>query len=127
MKKTISAIFATILGVAMVTACSASPDADLNGYWEWQEEDILFETEVADGEIKTFLTMDDLRALYWVGSFPTFGVDGEKIESEGYSDELDGSIFGSMDETKEFTFKDGKLYFEFGIVGTSTNVELEKK
>jgi len=131
MKKYVLVLLALIIvllsGCAAVPATSAPEPVSLSGDWSYDSEGFSFSGEVVGDEITLNLIAQDSTGLYWTGTFASEATDGEVITSDADTDALAVSLFGSSDPTKDFTFKDGKLTFEFTIMGTTSTVALSQK
>lgn len=140
MKKYLFALFAA---TALVLTGCAGPSpvtpgetivtedttTNLTGDWGYSSDTFSFEAEVAADEITIYILLDEgtSKGLYWTGTFLEEVKDGDTILSKADVDALASSLYGSGDEEKKFTFTDGKLVYEFSIMGTTTTVQLEKK
>ena len=102
---------------------------DLTGDWGYSSDTFSFEAEVDNGEITIYILLDEgtSKGLYWTGTFLDKAEDGETIVSQADVDALASSLYGSGDEEKKFEFRDGKLGYQFTIMGVTTDVQLEKK
>lgn len=131
MNSTKRSIAALLIPVALILAgCSAAPSSteptDLTGDWSYSKDSVAFEATVEGDVIEVYLTLDDTEGLYWTGTFQEEAVDGEVISSTADTDALDASLYGSMDGSKDFIFKNGELTYEFTILGTVTEVVLKR-
>jgi len=129
MKKLISTVLVIMAVTFGLTACSdgsGNTPENLTGDWTWTKDGINFEAMVTETEIEIYLTLDETRGLYWRGTFETSLAPDSTYTSKGDLEALEASLYGSLDSTKEFTYEDGRLVYEFGIMGTSTEVWLEK-
>lgn len=72
--------------------------------------------------------MPDSTALYWKGTFPASDplADGTVIVSQADRTAMDESLFASRGTDKGFTYRDGKLSFQFTALGVTKTVYLEK-
>lgn len=131
MKKYILILFTSAL--LILTGCAATPQpstseaTSLSGDWSYQGDTFEFEGTVKDETITLNIVLEDGTGLYWLGTFPEKAKDGDVLTSQADIDALASSLYGSVDSEKKFTFKDGKLLYEFKILGTTTNVELERE
>lgn len=108
-------------GNSSISIPSDSPTSS-NGIWAGDG----MTAEVKDGDIEIHFESDDTKALYWSGTFPKTFEDGE-FESTGDTEAMFASLMGSSDETKTFTFKDGKIIYEVSAMGVTKTVKLERK
>lgn len=130
MKKFLALIFIPVM--FMLGGCvplEESAKVNLTGTWVADLDNGLgFAADVTATDISVSLTMEDSSALYWLGTFSgTDVINGQKITSEADVEALAGSIFGSQDAEKTFTYTDGKLTFPFSIMGVSQVVKLVKQ
>jgi len=127
--KRLTAVF--LVPIALVLAgCTAAPSSteptDLTGKWSYSKDTVQFEAEVKGGDIEVYLTLDDTKGLYWSGTFENEAVDGQEISSDADTAALDESLYGSTAESKDFTFTNGELHFDFTIMGTDTDISLRR-
>lgn len=130
MKKFLALIFIPMM--LLLGGCVPLEDSaktDLTGHWVADlDNGLSFEADVTATDISVSLAMEDSSALYWLGTFSgTDVIDGQKITSEADVEALAGSIFGSQDAEKVFTYEDGQLTFPFSIMGVSQTVKLVKQ
>lgn len=72
------------------------------------------------------LELDGLSGLYWAGDFD-FGSDissNEVVTSEVDESQMGRGLLTSGSSTKEFTYEDGSIFFEFSIMGVTETIEL---
>jgi hypothetical protein len=120
--------------VLAMTACSGAATkvtpADLNGAWASADANgTTFEAAISDNLIEINLASSGTKALYWKGTLP-LGSDSTAdftVTSAADTDALSGSILGSQDPTKTFTYSAGKLKFDFSAMGVTKTVELSKR
>ncbi len=69
------------------------------------------------------------KFLYWVGDYklPETLEKEFTFTSNADKEALSTSIMGSQDDTKEFTYKNGKISFEFQAMGMTKTIEMQKK
>ena len=103
-------------------------DSGFDGKWKYEDASGQeFRATIAGNKITVVWQMDaSTKGLYWVGTFPTDDTDGT-IVSKADRNALSKSIVGSQDETKTFTAEDGNLLFDFGAMGVTKTVTLEKQ
>lgn len=94
--------------------------------WKYDSNGVEFESFIENGVITISLVGDGSRALYWKGTFVVPDNDGKKfvVESKADTFALKGSMLGSTDPTKTFTYDNRKLSFEFGAMGVTKTVEM---
>jgi hypothetical protein len=106
---------------------SETSSTNLNGNWNYKSDSLSFEASVSSKRITIYILLqDDSKGLYWQGTFPEKAQEGDTITSQADTEALASSLYGSSDESKKFKFQDGKLSYEFSIMGTTTDVQLQK-
>lgn len=122
-KKLMVFVAATLLMFGLA-ACGSTNNEPWDG--EWKADGM---TATIDGEtVEIHFEDDGTRALYWKGTFePPFETihDGEIISVKNA--ETDLSLMGSLDDTKIFKAKDGKINFTLGMMGVEKTVSLAKQ
>jgi hypothetical protein len=118
--------FALILTGCSTPTPSSTEPTSLSGDWAYSSDSTKFTGTVSGDDIEIYLTLDDSTGLYWSGTFQDEAVNGEKISSDADVAALETSLFGSLDEKKDFVFKDGALVFEFTILGVTQDIQLKK-
>lgn len=115
----------------VLLGASAKEPVMLDGAWasKVSENKVMFTALVKGNSIEVNLISEDtsegdLTALYWAGTFRT--MDEKTWTSVADTERLSGSILGSMDTTKTFTYEDGKLSFNFGALGVTKIIQMEK-
>lgn len=93
---------------------SRSDDSD-----GWQE------AVVTDCRIEVYWVSDDMRALYWAGTFDPVG-DGVKT-SENDKASTSAALMASGADTKDFTCIDGIISYEVTAMGAATTLSLSRK
>ena len=139
MAKKLIALLLAAASVLALTACAKEDTAtppDLVGAWIQPSEGEWFHiATITDDtiEIWWYLPSEDKRDLYWSGTFtaPTDGKEPYVFLSENKytEDELNASFYynrTSREETKEFTYKDGKLSYNVTSGHLRLGYSLEK-
>ena len=117
-----------IFSVGMLSACSnANEPQELAGEYSYQSDTFNFTADVADSVINIYLIMDENKALYWTGTLKDTALVGDVIVSDADVDALALSLFGSLDETKEFTVGNGTLIYDFSIMAIDSTITLDKE
>lgn len=118
--------FAVLVVLALsLSACGGtSSTGSLNGTWKSDSPSMT--AHISNNTIEIDMTGGDSSALYWKGTMPSSTADGAELLSNGDTKAMDNSMLGSQDASKRFVYKDGKLTFTFGILGTTRTVELER-
>lgn len=125
MNKATALLLALFLSLA---ACGSDVEPEsLEGVWMTADDAAVQMTaEIIDGDIIIDWTMEDISALYWMGSAPDEATDGDSFTSNGNTAQMDASLLGSGDPTKEFRYEDGKISFELTVVGVTQRIYLER-
>lgn len=129
MHKRLFIAIALILTMFTVTACSGGEDEPTNFNGSWSSADTLgatFKATIESDTIKVNLKTRDSEGLYWAGTFSSVLDENKQIKSVGDKGLLEKSVFGSLDESKAFTYNKGDLVFKFTMLGTGTEVRLKK-
>ncbi|MGP9527943.1 MULTISPECIES: hypothetical protein [unclassified Glutamicibacter] len=71
----------------------------------------------------------DTKSIYWVGTFkaPKAGAESFTWTSQRDQKATDSAIMASGDDSKKFTFINGEISYEAGIMGTTTTMRLSKQ
>lgn len=135
-KRILAVLLAACVAAVALGACQTSDEiakpatldvqTNLNGKWQGEANGAIFLAEVNADHIRVNLKLRDTDGLYWAGSFKSLVDAPQTIESAGDTAVLKGSMFGSLDKTKSFSYKDDAIKFTFGIAGTTTDVEMTK-
>lgn len=128
---TIAFLFVTACGGPAPTSSSSEQGVSLSGHWTMADSsDPSFQIvgDITDSTVKLTWKSDDISGLYWKGSFnaPKSVSDGTVILSRGDTKAMDASILGSTSKTKEFTYDDGQLSFDFTLQGITKTIHLEQ-
>lgn len=72
---------------------------------------------------------ESTTALYWVGTYeaPKEATDTFTWTSAGDVAQMETALLASGDDSKEFTYEDGKLKYELTAMGVTMTVEMEKQ
>lgn len=87
----------------------------------WTSADHTFVAHIKDDRISMDMHVDDVRGLYWQGSFKS---TGNRITSKADRKVLANAAFGSEDKTKLFVYRAGRLHFPFRINGVTKVITL---
>jgi hypothetical protein len=113
-------------GSMPASSASSTESTTLTGEWSYAKDSMAFDAEVAGDMINIYLTLDESRGLYWAGTFEEAAVDGQIVASNADTAALEASLYGSQSDTKEFTFRNGQIEFEFTIMGVVTEIGLTR-
>lgn len=101
---------------------------NLDGTWKGGDPDFLFVATIKNDTITMDIQMgDNTKALYWQGTFVSEPGDGETVVSNADKEALNSSLLGSTEDTKEFVTGAGTITFDFGMMGVTKTVNLEKE
>lgn len=127
---TIAFLFVTACGGPTQTSSSPEQGVSLSGHWTMADSsDPSFQIvgDVKNSSVTLTWKSDNVSALYWKGSFDATDVtDGTVIVSQGDLQAMAGSILSSSSKTKEFTYDDDQLSFDFTVQGVTKTIHLEK-
>lgn len=141
MKKIASIFLAGVMALSLVacgggsagTAESKTPP-DLTGEWKQSNSDSAdsYQSASISGEIIEIYWVSDAgktKALYWAGSFaaPVDTVEPYTWESKNDKSQTETALLASGDDTKAFTYQNGKISYEVSAMGITKTVELEKQ
>lgn len=121
-----------VLVIAFLVACSSSSNdpVTLEGVWtsiENPDSTSRMSAIISDDEIEISILDDDgTRMLYWLGTVPEAVTSDDTFISNADVEALSVAIMGLLKETKEFTYKNGELSFEQGLMGMSWTVTMRK-
>lgn len=99
----------------------------LTGDWTGGDSIVGIEATIEDGVITIYDVIEDSRYLYWVGTAPETVSEGETFVSEADSKRLRDALLASQEDEKEFTYEDGELTYESGIMDVITTNRLYKE
>lgn len=129
MRKVLSILLLLILGLGLFVGCGQKAEPlNLNG--EWQSED--FKAVIENDYITIEWNNEDTQttALYWAGSVdvPKDIMSNEEYKwtSKNDTEKTSSAILASPAETKDFTYKDGKITFEYSAMGVDSTANLTK-
>ena len=102
---------------------------DLTGTWTQENAgDSYQEAVITDDTINIYWISDSdsTRSIYWAGTYkvPSESVDGYEWTSERDAAKTDFALLASPDDTKNFTYKDGKISYEVSMLGTTATMHL---
>ena len=107
--------------------------ADLTGTWKMTngaDGQSAFTATVTDDTIEIQYDTNDMKALYWKGSYqaPTEAGDW-KWTSTGDKEAMSASLLASQNDSKDFTYTDSDktLAFDYTIQGITKTVKMAKQ
>lgn len=107
-------------------SCGTADSQSLRGVWESQHPQMV--AHIYKNSIQIDHQFDDGDSgLYWKGTFSSTLSNGESFRSKPDAKALDFALFGSTAKSKKFTYKNGRLMFQFSILGITKKVVLVKK
>ena len=97
--------------------------------WASENKDGSYqEATITDDSIEINWISDDgaTKSVYWSGTYtaPTEFVEEYSWTSDRNKEKIDSALLASTDDTKEFTYKNGKISYEVSAMGTTSTVEL---
>lgn len=97
-----------------------------NGTWVTDPQ--FMEAKIVGNLITVNIVTEDSKSLFWKGTWDPAAkaTDGTTIISKADVEALSGSIMGSSEKTKPFTFNNDELTFEFSMMGTTKTVRIRK-
>lgn len=108
--------------------------SDLTGTWsnkDGNSEDAWMEAVITDTTISIDWISDggDTRWVYWVGTFDPMveGTDAQEVVSERDTGKTSSGLLASSQDTKEFSYDDGKISYSQSALGQTTTIYLEKQ
>ena len=114
-----------------VTAPALPPD--LSGEWKSEEKEEAFQgANITDDTIEIYWVGqddgEDFVALYWAGTFvpPSDGKEPYSWESVNDTEKTSSALLASEDETKVFTYQDGKISYSVTFAGETRTLDLQK-
>lgn len=142
MRKTLLTTLGILASISLLSACGGSTEASemkvldsLVGEWHQINADEVGVDMVATVNPASIQidvkTREGSHSVYWLGTFETDQDLSKKIDIVSNADsdaqmQMDASIFGSQSKTKQFTYENGELTFEFTIMRTTSTVRLQK-
>lgn len=103
---------------------------DLTGAWVeagYEDLDVFMYGAILDGQIEVMWNMEEntIHALYWAGTYtPPTEPGSYSWVSENDTEKTGSALFASGDDTKEFLYEDGVLYFWLTVSGVSRNIKM---
>lgn len=102
---------------------------NLTGVWTSEENNGSYqEAIISENTIEINWVSDGgiTKSIYWIGTYtaPNEAVDEYSWVSERDKEKTDSALLASTDDTKDFTYANGKISYEVSALGTTTTVEL---
>lgn len=115
-------------------AVSEEPNETFSLDGEWKQTNIndpssYHVATIKDGTIEILWASDedDVKMLYWAGSFESPTKDeATTITSQADHEQNDSALLASSDDTKDFEYKNGVLSYEFTAMGVTMTVKMER-
>lgn len=128
-QKLFAAIIIGSILMVSISACgsgdkSTSKSTTFNGVWTSSNPHMS--ADIFDETIEITIISDDVRGLYWKGTFPKSVSEDTTFVSNGDTKAMNISLLGSQDSKKKFTYSDNELSFELGMLGTIQTIHLKK-
>lgn len=137
MKKKLIITLLTALMLLSVAACGSRSKEDktipdLTGTWKSENNDGSYqEAIITEDSIEINWVVDDgkTKSIYWAGTFtaPTEASDTYKWTSERDKEKTDMALLASTDDSKDFSYSNGKISYQVSAMGTTTTLELTKE
>lgn len=107
-----------------------NPIPDLTGVWTQVDAGDRYQQATIQGDTIeiNWIGADGTSALYWAGSFiaPTTEDEPYTWTSANDTSKTSGALMASGDETKDFTYEDGKISYSVSMMGITNTMQLEK-
>lgn len=111
-------------------APTPEPAPDLTGVWTQVDAGDSYQQATIQGDTIeiNWIGTDGTSALYWAGSFsaPSTADEPYTWTSTNDTSKTSGALMASSDETKDFTYEDGKISYSVSMMGVTTTLQLEK-
>lgn len=142
MRKKFFATLLTIIAVLLMVGCGENANGgassttseipDLTGAWKSEDNDGSYQEAIISDNVIEINWISDggkTKSIYWIGTYtaPTEAVETYEWISERDKEKTDTAMFASSDDTKTFSYIDGKLSYEVSVAGTTTTLELTKE
>ncbi len=137
MKKKLTITLLTAFMLLSLTACGGKSKEsesipDLTGTWKSENNNGSYqEAVITEDSIEINWVMDDgkTKSIYWAGTFtaPTEATDTHEWTSERDKEKTDTALLASTDDSKDFSYSNGKISYEVSTMGTTTTLELTKE
>lgn len=113
-------------GAPTAPAAQSTP-ISLDGQWHQTNgmPTMSMAGSISHGTIHLDLTLGDVNGVYWDGSFDTDQMSGDSFVITSQSNYPDGMLSSPAD-SKEFTYENGVLSYQFTIRGMTETVKLIK-
>lgn len=113
------------------TSEPASEPLNLTGTWASEETDGSYQEAIISDSTITINWVSDggtTTSIYWAGSYtaPTSDVEEYSWTSDRDKAQTDSALLASTDDTKDFSYKNGKISYSVSALGVTTTYELEK-
>lgn len=131
MCKRVLSLFIAALMIFGLTACGETFGGvpDMTGNWtEVDPGDGMYHVAVIQEDtIEVYWVSETINALYWAGTFAASSEEETNVwHSMNDTEKTQMSILSSGEETKTFTYEDGKLSYEVSAFGVTSVVELKR-
>lgn len=118
----------TVVSISEATKAPVQHSTDSwNGLWK--SDPALFEATISGNLITINIVDKDSSSLYWKGTWDpkTPMTNGSTCISKADTVALENSLMGSTNPTKEFTYSNHILSYDFTMLGTTKTVHLSKE
>lgn len=133
MRKKLMILSLTLLTALFLTACgSAKEIPDLSGTWKSPDNNGSYqEAVITENTIEINWVSDggQTKSVYWIGTYtaPTEATDTYEWTSERDKEKTDTALLASTDDTKTFSYSNGKISYTVSALGTTTTLELTRE
>lgn len=101
----------------------------LVGEWEAKlSDEVSQKATITDDSITVDWVVDGDSMLYWAGTYtaPTTADEPYTWDSQNDTEQTSTALMASPDETKTFTYQDGKITYDVTVDGSTVTATLEK-
>ena len=106
----------------------------LDGKWKQcnsSSKDAYMEATIQEDTISVNWVSDggNTESIYWIGTYPRPNTteDSYNFTSTRDQEKTASALLASSDDTKDFSYSNGKISYKVSALGTTTTVELTKE
>lgn len=133
MKNKLATLLVVVLTMLLFTACGGEKEIpDLSGTWKSPNNDGSYQEAVITEntiEINWVTDNGNTKSIYWIGTYtaPTEATDTYEWTSVRDKEKTDSALLASTDDSKTFSYSNGKLSYSVSALGTTTTLELTRE
>lgn len=133
MKKKLIVLSLTVFIMLFSTACGKAKEVpDLSGTWKSKENNGSYQEAIITSDTIEINWVSDggsTKSIYWIGTYtaPTEATDTYEWTSERDKEKTDSALLASTDDSKTFSYSNGKLSYSVSALGSTTTLELTKE